>query len=152
MAVFRRIEEEKRAIKRPATTTDNARYGDIERKRRFEPPPPPRFDTAIRSSTYDRAADKKRVDDYSSGSKRNDDYKSSARGSGSGGLGNSDTFKRPMNDYPKRDLDAPRSSGGGYEPRGAPPLSAGKDHRFNDPVDTRGGSFGRSRVDDRDTR
>lgn len=79
-----RIEEAKRAMKRPAAEPD--RYNEIDRKRtsndrRFEPPPPPRFDTAIRSSNYDRPPEKKRNDDYSSGSsKRNDDYKSSSRG------------------------------------------------------------------------
>lgn len=158
MATFHRIEEEKRAIKRPAATTGNDRYDDIDRKRstndrRFEPPPPPRFDTAIRSSTYDRSADKKRIDDYTSGSKRNDDYKPSSRGNVSSGIGNSDSFKRQMNDYPKRDLDPPRSGTGGYDQRGAPSMgSSGKDHRFNDSVDNRGGGFGRNRVDDRDTR
>lgn len=45
-----RIEEAKRAIKRPA---EHDRYPEVERKRptaadrRFEPPPPPRFDTSI---------------------------------------------------------------------------------------------------------
>lgn len=44
-----RIEEAKRAIKRPA---EHDRYADSDRKRstsdrRFEPPPPPRFDTSI---------------------------------------------------------------------------------------------------------
>lgn len=62
-----RIEEAKRAMKRPPAETD--RYNEVERKRssndrRFEPPPPPRFDTAIRASNYDRPPEKKRVDDY----------------------------------------------------------------------------------------
>lgn len=66
-----RIEEAKRAIKR----TSSDRYDEIDRSkrrnvesndsRRFEPPPPPRFDTAIRSSNYDRQPEKKRIDDYS---------------------------------------------------------------------------------------
>lgn len=47
--VFFRIEEAKRAIKRPS---EHDRYAEVERKRpaaerRFEPPPPPRFDTSI---------------------------------------------------------------------------------------------------------
>lgn len=54
-------------MKRPPAETD--RYNEVERKRssndrRFEPPPPPRFDTAIRASNYDRPPEKKRVDDY----------------------------------------------------------------------------------------
>lgn len=165
-----RIEEAKRAIKRsaPPSSTDNDRYGDIERKRsandrRFEPPPPPRFDTAIRSSTYDRPPEKKRIDDYPSGSsKRNDDYKTSTRGNGTSSMGTSadvSSFKRPLNDYPKRgsDLELPsRSSGSnsGYDQRGAPSLSSTKDHRFNDSLDSRssGSNFGRSRVDERDLR
>lgn len=65
-----RIEEAKRAIKR----TSSDRYDDLDRNkrrnvetndRRFEPPPPPRFDASIRSSNYDRATEKKRIDDYS---------------------------------------------------------------------------------------
>lgn len=64
-----RIEEAKRAMKR----TSSDRYDDIDRskrrnvetnERRFEPPPPPRFDATIRSSNYDRAPEKKRIDDY----------------------------------------------------------------------------------------
>lgn len=47
-----RIEEAKRAIKRPASDHERDRYPEVERKRsttdrRFEPPPPPRFDTSI---------------------------------------------------------------------------------------------------------
>lgn len=144
-----RIEEAKRAMKRPAT--DNDRYNnDIDRKRttndrgRFEPPPPPRFDTAIRSSNYDRPPEKKRVDDYpSSSSKRNDDYKSSSRG-GAGSIGNSEvsSFKRPINDGYKRsnDIEPPsRSASGGYDQRGVVPSlgSSTKDTRFNESVDNR---------------
>lgn len=160
-----RIEEAKRAMKRPApATTEPDRYADLDRKRstsdrRFEPPPPPRFDTSIRSSSsYDRPAEKKRLDDYpSSSSKRNDDYKPS-RSSGSGGL-DVPSFKRPpVDDYPKRSsqLDAPPRGGSGsassgYD-RGISSMnSSGKDHRFTDSVD-RGGSYGRSRVDERDSR
>lgn len=141
-----RIEEAKRAMKRP--TTDNDRYNEIDRKRstndrRFEPPPPPRFDTAIRSN-YDRPQEKKRVDDYqSSSSKRNDDYKSTSRG-GAGSLGNSDvsSFKRPINDSYKRsnEIDPPSRSGtGGYDQRGVVSSmgSSTKDNRFNDSVDNR---------------
>lgn len=169
---FCRIEEAKRAIKRsaPTSSTDNDRYsGDIDRKRsasdrRFEPPPPPRFDTAIRSSTYDRPPEKKRIDDYpSTSSKRNDDYKSSTRGNGTSGMGSSgevsSSFKRPLNDYPKRgnELDMPSrstNSNNAYDNRGAPPLSSAKDHRFNEPIDSRssGANFGRSRADERDMR
>jgi len=63
-----------------------------------------------------------------------------------------------LNDgYPKRDLDTTsRSTTGGYEPRGGvSSIQSGKDHRFNDSNDNRGGgssSFGRNRVDDRDVR
>lgn len=63
-----RIEEAKRAIKRPS----DDRYDDSDRKRsttdrRFEAPPPPRFDSSTISSRsgYDRSSDKKR-DDYKS--------------------------------------------------------------------------------------
>lgn len=164
-----RIEEAKRAIKRsaPTSSTDNDRYSEIDRKRtasdrRFEPPPPPRFDTAIRSSAYDRPPEKKRIDDYPSGSsKRNDDYKTSTRGNGTSSMGSGadvPSFKRPLNDYPKRgsDLELPsRSSGSNsYDQRGAPSLSSTKDHRFNDSLDSRtsAGNFGRSRVDERDLR
>lgn len=150
-----RIEEAKRAIKR--TSADNDRYNELDRKRpandrRFEPPPPPRFDTAIRSSNYDRPPEKKRVDDYpTSSSKRNDDYKSSSRG-GTGSLGNSDvsSFKRPINDGYKRsnDIEPPSRSGGGggggggsggYDQRGVVSSmgSSTKDNRFNDSVDNR---------------
>lgn len=49
IATCYRIEEAKRAIKRPS---EHDRYADVDRKRpandrRFEPPPPPRFDTSI---------------------------------------------------------------------------------------------------------
>lgn len=60
-----RIEEAKRAIKRPS----DDRYDDSDRKRtsndrRFEAPPAPRFDSTMSSrSGYDRSSDKKR-DDY----------------------------------------------------------------------------------------
>lgn len=144
---YYRIEEAKRAIKR--TSTDNDRYNELDRKRtsndrRFEPPPPPRFDTAIRSSNYDRAPEKKRVDDYpTSSSKRNDDYKSSSRG-GASSLGNSDvsSFKRPINDGYKRsnEIEPPsRSGSGGYDQRGVISSlgSSSKDNRFNDSVDNR---------------
>lgn len=149
-----RIEEAKRAIKR--TSADNDRYNELDRKRpandrRFEPPPPPRFDTAIRSSNYDRPPEKKRVDDYpTSSSKRNDDYKSSSRG-GTGSMGNSDvsSFKRPINDGYKRsnDIEPPSRSGGGgggsgsggYDQRSVVSSmgSSTKDNRFNDSVDNR---------------
>lgn len=66
-----RIEEAKRAIKRPI----EERFEDIDRKRsvtdrerRFEAPPPPRFDSSIRS--YDRSIEKKR-DDYHGSTKGN---------------------------------------------------------------------------------
>lgn len=68
------------------------------------------------------------------------------------------SFKRPINEvYPKRnDLDSTtRSTSGAYDQRGGvSSMSSGKDHRFNDSVDNRGGSssFGRNRVDDRDVR
>ena len=155
-----RIEEAKRAMKRPSSDAD--RYNDIDRKRssndrRFEPPPPPRFDTAIRSSNYDRPPEKKRVvDDYpSSSSKRNEEYKSSSRGGGGGGggttsIGSSDvsSFKRPLNDSYKRsnDIEPPSRSGGGgggggsggYDQRVVSSLgSSTKDNRFNDSVDNR---------------
>lgn len=140
-----RIEEAKRAMKRPSN--DNDRYNEIDRKRnsndrRFEPPPPPRFTTT--ASNYDRPPEKKRVDDYpTSSSKRNDDYKSSSRG-GAGSLGNSDvsSFKRPINDGYKRsnDIDPPsRTGSGGYDQRGVVSSmgSSAKDNRFNDSVDNR---------------
>lgn len=145
--LFFRMEEAKRALKRPTNDTD--RYNDIDRKRssndrRFEPPPPPRFDTAIRSSNYDRPPEKKRVDDYpSSSSKRNEDYKSSSRG-GTTSIGSSDvsSFKRPINDSYKRsnDIEPPSRSGGsgGYDQRVVSSLgSSTKDNRFNDSVDNR---------------
>lgn len=163
-----RIEEAKRAMKRPAPAApETDRYADLERKRsasdrRFEPPPPPRFDTSIRSSsTYERASEKKRLDDYppSTASKRNDDYKSSrSSGGGSSGIiADVPSFKRPIDDYPKRssNIDPPSRSGGssGAYDRGVPSMnSSGKDHRFSDSVDSRGGSYGRSRVDERDSR
>lgn len=157
---FYRIEEAKRAIKRSApATTDTDRYGDVDRKRsaperRFEPPPPPRFDTAIRSTAYDRPPpEKKRIDDYpsNSSSKRgNDDYKSSRS---TGVSSEISTFKRPLNEYPKRDHDVPSRSSGYDGPRGISSInSSSKDHRFNDSVDSRSTSFGRNRTDDRDSR
>jgi len=75
--------------------------------RRFEPPPPPRFDSAplSRSSNYDRdrgTSDiKKRLDDFPS--KRSDDSYSSKR----------DTYKSGHDDF-KRDLDLPRHSSSSY--------------------------------------
>lgn len=153
-----RIEEAKRAIKRSAPPpADTDRYGELDRKRsatdrRFEAPPPPRFDN------FDR--EKKRLEEYSSStssSKRNDDYKSSrgAGGSSSGGGGlssdMSSTFKRPLNDYPKRDHDPPSRSGGnsggggGYDTRGSALSSMSS--RFDD---SRGNNSSRSRPDDRD--
>lgn len=156
-----RFEETKRAIKRSAQTAPEPdRYSDIDRKRpaterRFEPPPPPRFDTAIRSSTYDRpSTEKKRIDDYSSSSSKrtNDDYKSSTS-RGTGLASEISSFKRPINDYPKRDHDT-SSRSGGYEQRNISSItSSSKDHRFNDSVESRSTSFGRNRSnDDRDAR
>lgn len=157
-----RIEEAKRAIKRSApATTDTDRYGEIDRKRsanerRFEPPPPPRFDTAIRTSAYDRPAEKKRIDDYpaaSSSSKRGgDDYKSSRT---SGGLSSEiSSFKRTINDYPKREHE-PSSRSGAYDAGGRGGISSitssSKEHRF-DSGDTRGNNFARNRSDERDAR
>lgn len=80
-----RIEEAKRAIKRPS----DDRYDEIDRKRtttdrRFEAPPPPRFDSAIArpSETY-------RAGNSASTTTKRDDYKR-------------DTYKR--------DLEVPRHS------------------------------------------
>lgn len=138
-------------MKRPSCDAD--RYNDVDRKRpsndrrfeqpRHDPPPPPRFDTAIRSN-YDRPPEKKRVDDYqSSSSKRNDDYKSSSR-IGTASIGSSDvsSFKRPINDNYKRsnDIEPPSRSGGsgGYDQRVVSSIgSSAKDNRFNDSVDNR---------------
>lgn len=118
-----------------------------------------RFDTSIRSSSsYDRPPEKKRLDDYptSTSSKRNDDYKSS-RSSGSSVLvSDVSSFKRPIDDYPKRssNIEPPsRSGSSAYDQRGIPSLSSGKDHRFSDSMDSRSGSYGRSsRIDERDSR
>lgn len=150
--LYFRIEEAKRAMKRPASDAD--RYNDVDRKRssndrrfeqpRHDPPPPPRFDTAIRSN-YDRPPEKKRVDDYaSSSSKRNDDYKSSSRAATTSiGGGNSDvsSFKRPIDSYKRsNDIEPPSRSGGsgGYDQRVVSSLgSSTKDNRFNDSVDNR---------------
>lgn len=80
-----RIEEAKRAIKRPS----DDRYEEIERKRtttdrRFEAPPPPRFDSAIA-----RPSDTYRAATSASTTTKRDDYKR-------------DTYKR--------DLEVPRHS------------------------------------------
>lgn len=80
-----RIEEAKRAIKRPS----DDRYDEIDRKRattdrRFEAPPPPRFDGAIT-----RPTDTYRSGNTASTNTKRDDYKR-------------DTYKR--------DLDVPRHS------------------------------------------
>lgn len=166
-----RIEEAKRAMKRPApAAVETDRYVDLDRKRsasdrRFEPPPPPRFDSSISRTSYERSSEKKRIDDYPSttSSKRNDDYKSSrSTGGGSSSLVSDVTpFKRPIDDYPKRSsqLEPPRNTGTGssssaYDQRGVSSMSSAssKDHRFGDSVDSRGGGYGRSRVDERDSR
>lgn len=147
-----KIEEAKRAIKRPA---EHDRYSDSDRKRsasdrRFEPPPPPRFDTSIssRSSAYDsRSSDKKRIDDYSTSKRddyKRDDYKR-------------DPFKRPVSDYPKRDLDSARhTTSSSYDARSVPvhrsdPISSSstKDRYAMGPSQS---SFNSRVRDDRDTR
>ncbi|XP_037039581.1 SAFB-like transcription modulator isoform X2 [Bradysia coprophila] len=147
-----KIEEAKRAIKRPA---EHDRYADSDRKRsasdrRFEPPPPPRFDTSIssRSSAYDsRSSDKKRLDDYST-SKR-DDYKRDEY--------KRDPFKRPVSDYPKRDLDSARhTTSSSYDARSVPvhrsdaiSSSSSKDRYAMGPSQS---SFNSRVRDERDTR
>jgi len=84
--------EDKRTVKR----NSDDRYGEVDRKRsandrRFEAPPPPRFDSTLASNSYDRS-DKKR-DDYVSSSKR-DDYSSSKR---------DDYINSKRDEYSKRD-------------------------------------------------
>ncbi|KAG4079664.1 hypothetical protein HA402_010444 [Bradysia odoriphaga] len=147
-----KIEEAKRAIKRPA---EHDRYADSDRKRsasdrRFEPPPPPRFDTSIssRSSAYDsRSSDKKRLDDYSTSKRddyKRDDYKR-------------DPFKRPVSDYPKRDLDSARhTTSSSYDARSVPvhrsdaiSSSSSKDRYAMGPSQS---SFNSRVRDERDTR
>ncbi|XP_055377869.1 SAFB-like transcription modulator [Condylostylus longicornis] len=90
--------------KRPVKRTSDDRYGEIDRKRstndrRFEAPPPPRFDSSLATNSYDRS-DKKR-DDYGSNSKR-DDYVSSKR---------DDYIGSKRDEYSKReDYSSKRSS------------------------------------------
>lgn len=105
----RKLEEAKRAIKRPIS---NDRHFDEDRKRtandnsrRFEAPPPPRFDSTIpiNRNTYDRGTTdvKKRLDDFVPKRedytvKGRDDYKR-------------DNYKRNDDTY-KRDNDISRHS------------------------------------------
>lgn len=106
-----RIEEAKRAIKRPISSD---RHYDSDRKRsatdsrRFEAPPPPRFDSSISvNRSYDRGSSdvKKRMDDFVS--KREEPYQSKGRDDYK-----RDSYKRggAADDYIKRDIDIPRHS------------------------------------------
>lgn len=91
-----------------------------------------------RSSDYGRAPEKKRIDDYPP---KRDDYKR-------------DTFKRPISDYSKRDIEPPRHSTNSFDGRSSNPMSSSsssKDRYVSS--DSRGApaSFSSSRSrDDRD--
>ncbi|CAO1410556.1 unnamed protein product [Diamesa tonsa] len=138
----RKIEEAKRAIKRPISSD---RHYDSDRKRsatdsrRFEAPPPPRFDSSISvNRSYDRGSSdvKKRMDDFVS--KREEPYQSKGRDDYK-----RDSYKRggAADDYIKRDIDIPRHS-------------SNKD-RYSDRSIDRTSDFrssGSSRNDDRDVR
>ncbi|CRK98430.1 CLUMA_CG011788, isoform A [Clunio marinus] len=115
----RKIEEAKRAIKRPPPKDryDEERNRDRKRpsgdSRRFEAPPPPRFDTGTinRSSNYERdrgASDiKKRLDSFPV--KRDDSYSSKR-----------DTYKSGQDDL-MRDMNMPqRHSSSTYSGSSAP--------------------------------
>ncbi|XP_063696718.1 SAFB-like transcription modulator [Culicoides brevitarsis] len=124
----RKIEEAKRAIKRPS----DDRYDEIDRKRsttdrRFEAPPPPRFDSAIT-----RPSDSYRSGNTTSSVVKRDDYK---------------------RDSYKRDMDVSRHSSGSYDRNAAvAPIVSSKDSRYdNRSSDYRTSSSSSSRgiVDDR---
>lgn len=160
-----KIQEAKRGLKRPPTD-DRDRYTEAERKRaitdrRFEAPPPPRFDTTIASrvSQYERsAADAKKRDDFPPPASKRDDYPAKRDEY------KRDSFKR-ASDFGKsaRDLDIPpRVLKGSYESRNVGishrdiPHSAptGKDSRFVDHPSTDHGNASSSfrgdhRSDDR---
>uniref|UniRef100_A0A336MU32 CSON006884 protein n=1 Tax=Culicoides sonorensis TaxID=179676 RepID=A0A336MU32_CULSO len=127
------IEEAKRAIKRPA----DDRYEEIDRKRstsdrRFEAPPPPRFDSTINN----RSSDAYRSGNGSSSSSKRDDYKR-------------DSFKREM--------EVSRHSSSSYDRNSSTtPIVSSKDSRYADSrsADYRTSSSTTSRavVDDRSTK
>lgn len=85
-----------------------------------------------RAADYGRVPEKKRVDDYPP---KRDEYKR-------------DTFKRPISDYSKRDIDPSRHSSNSFDSRGSNAMSSSttKD-RYVNSSDSRGvpSSFGTSR-------
>jgi len=131
---------------------DDDRDRDRDRKRstndsrRFEVPPPPRFDSSSisRSSNYDRDRStsdiKKRLDDFPA--KRDDSYSSKR-----------DSYKSSRDDF-KRELDLPRhtsSSFSGSSTRIESSSTLSKD-RYADRSSLDYSRAGASRSDDRDSR